>query len=192
MIIARRQAGQPIIATSSLLHRLVLLDADQPAHDVVLLLEPLLPAPQALHLGVAQPLEPVQVALQVLGEHVLVEAAAREPPRGVAPGKVAVGPAGAVEVPAAGDVEDAAADGEVDGAALLAGEGEEGRRGVGPEDGRRRRGRVLLLGGPRGEDGRVECVGEDGEEDEVEGGREGGGAAVPGQRSEPVKNVIVV
>lgn len=118
----------------------------QLADNLVLLVEPVLPALESLHLIRAEPLQRVQGPVQVLGQHVLVEAAAGKTAAGVTASKVGVRAAGAVEVAATRDIEDATADGKVDRLPVLSVEGEEGVRCVGLEDDCGRWGRQLGAG----------------------------------------------
>lgn len=106
----------------------------QLANNQVLAEESLLPALQALHLLVPEPLERVKRAVEVLGQHVLVEAVAREATARIATSKVLVWTARPVEVAAAGDVEDAAPHGHVDGHVVRAVVGQQRARGEGAED----------------------------------------------------------
>lgn len=153
--------------------RLKLLHRHKLANDVILLREPLLPPLQRVHLLGAQISQRVQRPIQILRQHVLVEAAARQATTGIPARKVLVGPAGAVKVAAARDVEDDAADGHVDGAVVGAVEGQEGVRVVGLEDdGGRLSGE--LRGRGFGEEGCVGCVEDDGDEEDVEGRDEAG------------------
>lgn len=149
---------------------------DQLADDQVLALEALLPAPQALHLLGAEALKRVQGSVEVLGQHLAVEAVAGEAAAGVAAGKVLVGAAGAVEVAARGDIEDTTAHGEVDGVAVEPIVGQQGARRVCLEDGggglARQLGRLARL------EEQVGGVGRQEDEERVEGGREAGAGVV--------------
>lgn len=139
----------------------------QLAHDEILFLKPLLPPAQSLHLLPIQILQGVQGAIEVLGQHVLVEAATCQPATRIAPRKVGVGPARPVEIAARGDVKDAAAHGQVDGHAVEAVVGEERGGREGAED---------CWWGCAGEglwrrglEAQVDEDSEEGEEDEVDG-----------------------
>lgn len=154
-----------------------LTDRHKRADDQVLAREPLLPALQGLELVPAQALQRVKRAVQVLGQHVLVEAPAGQAPRGVPAGEVLVGAAGAVEVPPGRDVEDAAPHGQVDRHAVLAVVGEQCAGREGAEDGG-----WWLLGddGRRGGlEGDVEGVAQDEDQEDVEGCDEGIGIDCP-------------
>lgn len=73
--------------------------ARAPAHiPTHLLIEPLNPALEVIELLLGEISAVVERAVEVLGEHVLVEALAGEAARGIAAGEVLVGPAGSVEV----------------------------------------------------------------------------------------------
>lgn len=128
------------------------------ANNVVLPGEGLLPALQGVHLAGSKTVERVQRAVQVLRQHVRVEAVAGQTAAGIATCKVGVRTAGAVEVAPVADVEDAAADGEEDGVAVFAVEGQQRSRGVGAEDlGRRAAGdRSRRVGAREGRDCRVD------------------------------------
>lgn len=137
------------------------------AHNEVLALESLLPAPQALKLLLAEAVERVQRAVEVLGEHLLVKAVASQAPARVAASKVLVGAAGAVKVAPGRDVKHAATDGQVDGGAVHAIVGQQGARRERLEDGGRG-----LAGQRRGRRGLVQEVGRvegDGGQNQVEG-----------------------
>jgi len=108
------------------------------SNNKVLRQEPLLPALQALHLLVPKTFEGIQRAVEVLGEHFLVEAMAGKATAGIATGEVLVGAAGSVEVLAARDVEDPAPDTHVHGHAVRAVVGEQRARGECAEDDRGR------------------------------------------------------
>jgi hypothetical protein len=155
----------------------------QLAHNIVLFGEALLPALKGLHLVLAEALELVQGPVEVLGQHLLVEAAAGEATGGIATGKVGVGPAGPVKVAAARNVEDLAANGEEDLGTVLTVEGQERARRVRAEDGGRC-GRRQRRGRRSAEDG-VARVGEDAEEDEVDGTKEAAAARVGAVSSWP-------
>lgn len=151
----------------------LLPNGNQPPNNDVLGLEPLLPPAQGLHLLRPEVRQRVQRAVQVLGQHGLVEAAARQSARGVAPGKVGVGALGAVKVAARRHVEHAAPHGEVDRPAVGAVVREEGAGREGAEDGGWRLGRQ----GRQRRALEVERVGgveEGAEEEDVEGGKEAG------------------
>ena len=146
---------------------------DELANDQVLFIESLFPTLHGVHLLLVEILERVKGAVEVFGQHVLIEAATGQSTASIAASKVGVGAAGAVEVAARGYIEDAAADGEVDGHAVQAIVGEEVRRGEGAEDGGWwGAGQGLGSGGLEAE---VDDEDEEGEEDEVDGG-DGGGA----------------
>lgn len=172
--------------TFSSLSFLLLPDRHQPPNDQILALELLLPAIHGLHLLGAQVAQGVERPVEVLGQHVLVEAPAGQAAARIAAGKVLVGPAGAVELAAVADVEDAAAHGEVDGSAVLAVVGQERARGEVAEDD----GRALLGEGGRrgGSYGGVESVAEEEEEEDVEGGDEG--VCVGGARGGAARSVL--
>jgi hypothetical protein len=139
----------------------------QLADDKILFIEPLFPASQCIHLLGIQVLQRVERPIQIFGQHVLVEAAARQTSRGISASKVCVGAAGAVEVAAGGDIKDTAADGYVDWHVVEAIVGEERGRSEGAEDGWRRSARERLRG--RWPEAEVDKAGEEREEDQVDG-----------------------
>lgn len=116
---------------------LVLVDCDELADNVVLALEHVMPALQRLHLLRAEVLQLVQRTVEVLRQHVPVEAVAGQTTGSIAAGKVGVRASGAVEVPAAGDVKDLASDGHENRHVVLAVEGKQGPWVIGLEDRRR-------------------------------------------------------
>ena len=146
----------------------------QLAHDKILFLKPLLPAAQGIHLLGIQALEGIQRAVEVLGQHFLVEAAAGQAARGIPAGKVCVGASGSVKVAAGGDVEDAAAHGEIDGHVVQAIVGEQRGRGEGAEDGWRRGARERL--GRRGLEAEIDEEAKEREKQQIDGGEDGGAA----------------
>lgn len=154
------------------LDRLLIPHRHQLAHDEILVAELVLPPLERLELVGRQIRQLVERAVEVLGQHLLVEAAARESARRVPAGKVGVGPAGPVEAPAARDVKDAAPHGEVHGLVVLAVERQEGAWCEDLEDGG-----VGVGGGDvgrrRSEEG-VSGPEEEAEEDEIEGGEKPG------------------
>lgn len=79
-----------------------------------LLIKPLNPTLQILQLFGVQIGTIVERPVEVLGQHLLIEALAREPPGGISTREVLVGSAGTVEVAAAGHVVDFAAHRQVD------------------------------------------------------------------------------
>lgn len=166
-------------STASLLGRLRIALGHQLAHNKILAQELLLPVRQALHLVRAQPLEIVQRPLQVLCQHVLVEAVARQTPRRIAPCEIGIRPVGPVEVGARRDVKDAPAHGKVDWHAFCAVVGQQrGRDECAEEDGlraRRQRGQLA-----RGEEACVDDKDEGTDEDEVERRDKRGSAAQDG------------
>nr|POE89829.1 3-oxoacyl-[acyl-carrier-protein] reductase fabg [Quercus suber] len=162
--------------------RLVVPDRHQLADHQVLLSEPLLPAPQRFHLLPAQILQLIERALQVLGQHVLVEAPAGQPATRVSAGEVGIWTARAVEVAAGGDVEDLAAHGQIDGHAVGAVVGEELRGREDAEDGGRGRGRQCH--GWFWPQPHVHEDDEDGEQENVDGrcdGRSGAWSVIGGR-----------
>lgn len=108
--------------------------SDQLANNKVLAEEPLLPALQTLHLLGAESLKGIERAVEVLGQHFLVEAVARETAASIAASEVLVGTARPVKVAAASDVKNAAPDGHVHGHAIGAVVGQQDARGEGAED----------------------------------------------------------
>lgn len=118
----------------------------------VLLQEALLPALQGLELLLVQVLECVKRSIEILGEHVLVEAAKGQPSACIASSKVGIGTSRTIEVSARCDVKNSATNGKIDGHSIKAIVWKELRRGKGPEDGRRRgAGEGLGLCGPEPE-----------------------------------------
>lgn len=95
--------------------RLLTPHRHQSSHNKILPLKPLLPATQRLHLLCSQPIQRIQFCLQILRQHILIEATTRQSSTRVSARKVGVRAAGTVEVLARRDVEDSAADGKVDG-----------------------------------------------------------------------------
>lgn len=140
---------------------------DQSSNDIILLIEPLLPTLQRLHLIPSQILQLIQRPIQVLCQHILIEATARQSPAGIPSREVRVRTTRAVEVASARDIKYLAAHGEVHGSSVLAVVGEERVRGVGSEDDGRRRTRECC--GCGGAEGEVDGVEDGGEEDDVEG-----------------------
>lgn len=121
-----------------LLKLLEILHRHKLANNIILLRKPLLPAPQRIHLLSPQIRQRVQRPIQILSQHVLIEAPARKPAARIPTRKVCVRPARPVKVTTTGNVKDGAADGEEDGGAVFAVEGQQGVRVVGLEDDGRR------------------------------------------------------
>jgi len=115
-----------------------LLECHQFPNDKILFVKSLNPTVQVLELFRRQVLAVVQRPVEVLGQHVLVEALAGQAPRRISAGKVLVRSPGAVEVAPAADVVDLASDGEVHGRVVLAAVFQERARRVGLEDDRGR------------------------------------------------------
>lgn len=151
---------------------LVLISSsNQLADDQVLLEEPLLPARHRLELVPGKIGQGIQRPVQILGEHLLVEAALRQTSRRIAASEVFVRPTRSVEVAPAGNVEHATTDGEVHRLAVLTIVGKKGARGKCTEN----NGGLLLRegdGGLRLEEGEG-GVEDDAEEEQVERGEEG-------------------
>src|SRR4051794_28523364 len=95
------------------LHLLLIPSSNKSPHNKVLLTEAVLPTLECLQLIAGKVCQSIKRAIQILGQHLLVEAPLRKAPRGIAARKVGIWPTWAVEVTAAGDVEHAAAHGEV-------------------------------------------------------------------------------
>ena len=119
-----------------LAHLLVLVDRDKLANNVVLPLEHLVPALQRLRLLWAEVLELVQRTVEILGQHLSIEAVASKTAGGVTASEVGIGASRAVKVPATRDIKDLTADGHEHGHVAFAVEGQQGSWGVGLEDGR--------------------------------------------------------
>ena len=143
-------------------------------HHQILLTKPLFPPPQRLHLLTSQILQFIQRPFQILGEHIFIEAPARETSARIPTREILVGSAWSVEVSPGGDVENPSAHSEIDGHVILPAVGEELWGSEDFEDGGRGwfgEGCCGRLGGP---EAHVEEDCEEGEEDEVDGGVDGG------------------
>ena len=105
-------------------------------HCTHLLIKPFDPPIQILQLLRPQILAGIQRPIQILRQHLLIEALTRQSSRCISSREVFVGPAGTVEVAAGRDVVDFATDGEVDRGVVLAVVFEEGARGECLEDAR--------------------------------------------------------
>lgn len=146
----------PKVNTCTLAHSLKLVKVGN--HKTHLLVKSLNPSFQILHLLRRQIFTIIQRAIEVLGQHLLVEALTRQAPRGVPPRKILIRASRAVEVAPWGDVVDFAADGQVDGGVVLA---------------------VVLEQRARGE-----CLENDGRRARWEGGRSGWAQAEVNERGE--------
>lgn len=123
-------------------------DSYKLAHNEIFFKETLFPASQIFQLFSVKALELIQRSVQILCQHLFVEALACKSAAGITPGEVGIRPTGTVEIPPGGHVKDSTTDREVDGHAVKAIVREKLGRGKGPEDGRRRRSREgLRLGG---------------------------------------------
>lgn len=160
----------PILDIRLSLRLLLISSSNKPPHNKVLLTEALLPPLERLQLIPGKVRQSIKWAIQILGQHILVEAALRQTSRGIATRKVGVWPTGSVEVTAAGYVEDTPSHGKVDGGVVLAVEREQGSWGECLEDDSgfffREGNRCLGL------DECVDCVSEDAEQEDVEGGED--------------------
>jgi hypothetical protein len=136
-------------------------------HDQIFLFKALLPALHGLHLLVTQVLERVQRSIEILGQHVLIEAATGQSSARIAACKVCIGAARAIEVAAARYVKDTTPDCQIYGHAIETIVWEELRRSKGAKHGRRWG--AWECGWSRGLEAEVDEDGEEGEEDEVDG-----------------------
>lgn len=137
-----------------------------------LIRKPLIPPIQILNLLRPQILTIIQRALQILRQHLLIKALTRQSPRRIPPREILIRAPRSIEVASGAHVEDLTADGEEDRRAVLAIEGEEGAWRVGLEDDGRRGLRKGLR--RRRAEAVVDQDGEEGEENEVDGGGDGG------------------
>jgi hypothetical protein len=148
----------------------------QLSHNKVLFLESLFPTPQGIQLLSIQILQSVERSVQILGQHVLIKTTAGQASRRIAASEVCIGATRAIEVAAGCDVKDTATNREIDRHVVQAIVGEERGRGEGAEDGWRRGAWEGLRGGwfePE-----IDKKAEEGEEDEVYRGEDGGAAVL--------------
>ena len=99
-----------------------------------LLVEPLDPTLQVLQLLGAEILTIIKWTIEILGQHLLIEALTRETSRSITAGEVLVRSAGSVEVASAGHVVDFSLHGQVHGLTVFAVIGQQGPWCEGSED----------------------------------------------------------
>ena len=110
--------------------------SDEPPNNQVLALKPLLPIPHRIVLISPQIRQRIQRSIQILRQHLLVEAVKCQAARRIPSSEVGIRPTRSIEVAPRGDVEDTATDCEVDWSAVLAVIRKEGSRRKGAKDGR--------------------------------------------------------
>lgn len=148
----------------------LIANSDKLAHNEILLAESVLPPLKSLQLVPGKICQGVKRTIQVLGQHILIEAALGQTPRSIATREVGVRPAGTVEVATTADIEDPPAHGEVHGGVVLAAVREESPGGEGLEDDGR-----FFLGkgnGRLGPEEGVDGVDEDTEEEDIKRGKD--------------------
>lgn len=151
---------------------LLLALRNQLAHHQILFEKPALPISQGGHFFFVQVLKIIQGPMQILGQHVIIEAPASQSATRIPPCEILIRSPGPVEVAPGGNVKDLTAYGEVDGLAVLAIKGYQfgGREGFEDggwwtlgDDGGRRRAKAVV--------GKHQ---EEGEEDQINGCGNGG------------------
>ena len=145
-----------------------------------LLVEPLDPTVQVLQLVLVQVHTVVQRSVEIDGQHLLVKTLTGKSPCGISPGEVLVWTAWAIEVPSRRHIVDLASDCEVNRPATFAVIFKQRARSVGLEDDWR-----WTFGKVNGRSGAETIIGEydkEGEEDEIDGGRNSGAAWVNQQQ----------
>lgn len=142
---------------------------NQLADDQIFLREALFPALECLQLLRVQILEIIERTVQVLGQHVLVEAAMCQASACVSSSKVGIGAARTVEVSPRRHIENTSTNGEIHRHAIQAIIWEQVRRGEGAEDGGRRSARKHLRRGRL--ETEIDQEDEEREEEDVDGRR---------------------
>lgn len=156
-----------VILLLSCSFRFLASNGDEFANDQVFLREALFPSAEGLPLLLVQVLQVVKRAIQVLGQHVLVEAAMSQTATRISASKVRIRTTGTVEVSSGRHVKNTAAHRKIDGHAIQAVVWEEVGRGEGAEDGGRRSFRKHLR--LRGLETEIDQEDEEREKDDVDG-----------------------